>query len=241
MCKYWQQVRELLDLLAYIVKNDDPDGVDIYFTCPFKKYPSSKTTTALLEKLNRHKPRDSHDISDMSDSLWRIVNEYETYLKQTSYPKRIFPTRRSQTARPLSLYILTDAVWPSSCDVASVVERQVKSLNQHNKMRSQVGIQFIRFGNDPQGIIRLEYLDNLKLKDVVDMYVSSENLSYLFPADSRHRDIVDTEPADGSVWKMLLGAIDPWFDDDPPSSDTSASPPLSSGSTLENRFSGTRF
>ena len=30
-----------------------------------------------------------------------------------------------------------------------------------------------------------------------------------------HRDIVDTEPYDGNVWKMLLGAINKWFDDDP--------------------------
>ncbi len=27
-------------------------------------------------------------------------------------------------------------------------------------------------------------------------------------------DIVDTEPSDGNVWKMLLGATDRWFDDD---------------------------
>jgi hypothetical protein len=26
------------------------------------------------------------------------------------------------------------------------------------------------------------------------------------------RDIVDTEKSNGNVWKMLLGAIDPWFD-----------------------------
>ena len=28
---------------------------------------------------------------------------------------------------------------------------------------------------------------------------------------------MDNEPADGNVLKMLLGAADPWFDDDPPS------------------------
>ncbi len=27
-------------------------------------------------------------------------------------------------------------------------------------------------------------------------------------------DIVDTEPSSGNVWKMFLGAIDKWFDDD---------------------------
>lgn len=29
------------------------------------------------------------------------------------------------------------------------------------------------------------------------------------------RDVVDTEPANGNVWKMLHGAINSLFDDDP--------------------------
>lgn len=29
-----------------------------------------------------------------------------------------------------------------------------------------------------------------------------------------HRDIVDAEPADGNLWKMLLGSINKWFDQD---------------------------
>ena len=31
---------------------------------------------------------------------------------------------------------------------------------------------------------------------------------------SLYRDIIDTTPADGNVWKMLLGAVNDWFDDD---------------------------
>ena len=29
------------------------------------------------------------------------------------------------------------------------------------------------------------------------------------------RDVVDTEPSNGNVWKMLRGAVDAWFDADP--------------------------
>lgn len=28
------------------------------------------------------------------------------------------------------------------------------------------------------------------------------------------RDIVDTEPYNGNVWKMLLGSVNDWLDDD---------------------------
>lgn len=29
---------------------------------------------------------------------------------------------------------------------------------------------------------------------------------------TKNRDIVDTEPSVGNVWKMLLGAVNAWFD-----------------------------
>ena len=32
--------------------------------------------------------------------------------------------------------------------------------------------------------------------------------------DLNYRDLVDTTPADGNVYKMLLGALNEWFDDD---------------------------
>ena len=36
----------------------------------------------------------------------------------------------------------------------------------------------------------------------------------LTDCSSRYRDVIDTTPADGNVWKMLLGPINDWFDDD---------------------------
>ncbi|KAI4643857.1 hypothetical protein J4E93_006870 [Alternaria ventricosa] len=60
-----------------------------------------------------------------------------------------------------------------------------------------VGIQFIRFGDDPIGKQRLEYLDNDNLKH------------YEVPGD-----IVDTEPSTGNVFKMLLASTDPSWDND---------------------------
>ena len=43
-------------------------------------------------------------------------------------------------------------------------------------------------------------------------------------ADLGRRDIVDTEPADGNVLKMLLGVIMELFDDDPPISGIPTNP-----------------
>ena len=41
---------------------------------------------------------------------------------------------------------------------------------------------------------------------------------YLYHTDlrgfSNPRDVADTTSADGNIWKMLLGAVNDWFDDD---------------------------
>ncbi len=41
-----------------------------------------------------------------------------------------------------------------------------------------------------------------------------------------HRDVVDTEPSNGNVWKMLLGAVNEWFDDDASKTHLGAHSPL---------------
>ena len=40
-----------------------------------------------------------------------------------------------------------------------------------------------------------------------------------------YSDIVDTEPFDGDIWKMLLGAFNPTFDDDDEHASTSTASP----------------
>ena len=44
----------------------------------------------------------------------------------------------------------------------------------------------------------------------------------------KSRDVIDAEPWNGNIWKMLHGAINPWFDADEVDS-TTASNRLSSG------------
>ena len=36
-----------------------------------------------------------------------------------------------------------------------------------------------------------------------------------FHTDEVSRDIVDTTPWNGNIWKQLLGAVNSWYDDDP--------------------------
>lgn len=170
MEKYWSDVRALLDLLAYIVKTYDPNGIDLHFTSSAQKYVGVKSTTDLLEIFDRYsnRPRGSWD---MSDRLSSIVSEYQKDLATINTSKTFVPKLLQQKVRPLSLYVLTDAVWQPACDVSPVIESLVSTLKKYDRHKQQVGIQFIRFGSRPEGIKRLEDLDMLKLNSDIDMYV----------------------------------------------------------------------
>ena len=83
--------------------------------------------------------------------------------------------------RKLSLYVLTDGVWETRADLQQVIRTLVDNLIQHNHTNKQIGIQFIRFGNDDRGIKRLERLDSGLNVQMYDFTTTSSAL-YLFPS-----------------------------------------------------------
>ena len=58
----------------------------------------------------------------------------------------------------------------------------------------------------------------------------------------RTRDVIDTEPSNGNVWKMLLGAVNKWFDGDPVhTSPVSITSPLNSPVHTTNGFANDQY
>ena len=165
MFNYWREAREVLDLLGALVKKYHSNGVDIYFTTPFKKDLKVKKTTHLLEIFDKNRPSERHDVSDMSARLSEIVIEYQKDLTG----KRWHIPGRPRNARPLTLYVFTDAVWQPVCDVEAVIKSLVNTLKQQNLHKQQVGIQFIQFGNEPWCTKRLRELDRMRLDGKVEM------------------------------------------------------------------------
>jgi hypothetical protein len=116
---------------------------------------------------------------------------------------------RQPNAKPISLYVFTDGRWRGADDahptdyesdielrdIADVIDNFVKFLEGRRALMKQVGIQFIRYGNDEVGERRLQWLDD-DLKRAKNM----------------KRDICDTTKADGNVWQMLLGGINTRWD-----------------------------
>jgi hypothetical protein len=216
MNKYWKDVKSLLYVLAYLVKELDDDGLDMSFTISSqeKKFNHASKAVAYLDAMH---PNGLANINmRLSKLLMRYVNELEHPTPRNRFSLR---TRQS-SVKPLSLYIFTDGVWQPGYDGVPPIEALIEKLTALHLPKEQVGIQFIRFGNSEEGIKKLEYLDSgLRKKFGKQRFEgtsTSNSLKRSFADDLfTFRDHVDTEPfLKGNLWKMLLGAINDWFDDD---------------------------
>ena len=197
MERHWHQLTVLYRDLIYLVKKKklDPNGSQLRFITSNHK-DERKDTTLLVEAV-RNVRRQIEGTTNFAGRIDAILEEYLNSL------------RKNAKTRPISIYVLTNGVWEkhrgikSDKDhhlqqVANVLARAVATLDKLSATENKIGIQFIRFGNDEVGKSRLKYLDA--------QIQRHRGLS---------RDICDTTPANGNVWKMMLGSIDSAWDDDP--------------------------
>ncbi|KAL9131154.1 MAG: hypothetical protein Q9217_000855 [Psora testacea] len=192
MKAHQEDVRSVVQVLAYILKRINPDGITIYSTSGSTKIVTKKSKDILqfMDSTRTVKK------SNMEHSLGNIISDY---LHGFDRPKpKVFsrwPFRKS-FQQALSIYVFTDGIWQPKNDPYDPIASLYRRLQSENLPRSQVGIQFIRFGHSIEGIERLKELDS--------------SLS----TRAQPLDIVDTEPHDGNILKMLLGSINHWFDED---------------------------
>lgn len=192
MHQHWQAVLDLLDVVAYRLKNADPDGLELFFSMS-EGGVKKKHTKQCLEAVTWKRPNPRPErISNIALRLDSILGDYEKQLrKQPSKMPNLFAKSKHNELRKMNLYIFTDGKWQPDSEPDAPIRSLVKTLVELNKPAGQVGIQLIQFGNDPDGSAKLRWLD------------SGCNIK---------PDIVDTEPADGNFWKILLGATNKWFD-----------------------------
>jgi hypothetical protein len=147
----------VLYVLAYLVKDSDPDGMDLLYTVSLVKEKSKRP-----DRLRDHlRTASCGGRTDISLRLSAILHEYAENLQGQAKPKRIFGIiRKKKQTRPMNLYILTDAVWQPHCDAAKPIKTLIRKLDELGLPEYQVGIQFIRFGQNQEAINRLEHLDS---------------------------------------------------------------------------------
>lgn len=147
---YWKHLTQLFKALVYITSMCDPDGVELMFTNS-----ATKRTTKKWEELVRLVSDVKYSsATDIKLRLGTCLSNYQGRLQDRGYAA-------VTQVRPLSIYVFTDGIWANGDDAKSLIKNMVDTMRRLRASRTQVGIQFIRFGNNVMGKARLEALDKL--------------------------------------------------------------------------------
>ena len=171
MKRHWKEVQKLFEILAYMVKSSDPDGIELHFTISSDTY-KEKKTRPLTNVLGT---KSYEGQSNVRSSLHDIVEAYKYRLRARSNTKhaRWYWGERTIHSKPAqNLYVFTDGIWQPDSDPTEIIADLVDDLKNHSVLKEQFGIQFISFGDDPGGLTTLRRLDSgLNLPMYVDMWI----------------------------------------------------------------------
>jgi hypothetical protein len=142
------EVKRILGILAYLTKDSDPDGLELFFTCSKKKF-KEKDPAKLVTGFAANNPR------GLTDIRIRLGSITDTYLKGFD---RSWVMKKLRPVRSLNIYVLTDGIWQPETDLKPPLRRLISKLNENGQYI--VGIQFISFGNDSDALKRLDHLDD---------------------------------------------------------------------------------
>ena len=154
MWKHRNEVRETAEALMYIVKATDRDGIELRFASrPEVAYKGTsrlglkRATKHLVDKIHNHLKHFKAGACNMEHSLNTVIKEVVRH------------------GSPTSITVFTDGIWQHGATgpgggVEGTVQSLVRDMQQRGRWRTEVTIQFVRFGSDPLGIKRLRYLDD---------------------------------------------------------------------------------
>ena len=172
MAPHRTKVEGVVELLSSLTAPYDPDGLDLYFSTE-----SAKQKPKNPEEFLKHlRDRPAKGLPDFRQRFATIIEKYQSrFGKMNTFSKVFHPkSMPSRGPRPLSLYVLTDGIWDPNCTLITEIKKLVASLLEHKLPNKYVGIQFIRFGNDPVGKQRLRHLDaGLGLELYVALWISA--------------------------------------------------------------------
>ncbi|KAF8850604.1 hypothetical protein BDZ45DRAFT_186822 [Acephala macrosclerotiorum] len=182
MRHHTKEVRNVLEALSYMIKEDNPEGIHLYFTNS-TEHCESKHTKKLLAMLDRARYQGQTRILD---SLLRIKYDHVSRVdggastKALTFSRAMSP-QRTQRNIPLTIYILTDGAWIENASP----EETIKMINEIFELRDRsppLALQFISFEGNKACEERLRLL-TLELSNI--------------------RVVKST----GSVWDMLSGFV----------------------------------
>lgn len=160
MSQHRDKILDAFRGLSYIAKSMDSDGIELTFTSNAARKPLKSIRTApLISALEQHEF--VQDAGLMEVSLGQLIRKF-VIRRLNGFKATAKRNLSNSDAKPLSLYIFTDGAWgegsSAACGVDGPIRNLIKALRDGFD-RTQIMIQFIQFGNDPDGDRYLKYLD----------------------------------------------------------------------------------
>jgi len=172
----WDILTRSLQYIANIAAEYDPDGVDIHFLVSDHlnetNIASGQEVLNLLSQVNLDEGGGGTYFEPVLASiLGPYVANYEEYFQQIR--KKLKVAR----PKPLNVIVLTDGQDDEEDATEDTLVHIAGQLDKMNAPKSQVGIQFLQVGDDPEATEYLDRLDNdLKTKHNI------RDVSYLLNA-----------------------------------------------------------
>ncbi|RTE84498.1 hypothetical protein BHE90_000865 [Fusarium euwallaceae] len=178
---HFHEVTAKFKILAYLAKRFDPDGVEVCFSSEVPLIHKGDTSK-LLRKFNNQK----WDQLSFEDRIGTFIDRI-VIPRLSSWHRKLGLTK----PKNLTIFVLTDGKWGENRERAAGVENPIMRLINvilgEGLSRTQVAIQFLRFGDDADGKRYLKYLDHCGTED--------------------NCDCVDTKPIYGNIFDMFIGPI----------------------------------
>ena len=154
----WGELQGLLDILAYMTKFGDDDGLELLFMTE-QRGKQSKNSRGLVQRV---KEVEAQGRVDATVRLGEISQKYQATLQgdPPRFSSRLSGLLRPKSPRPpkgLSIYVMTTGQWQPGCEVDEIIKNLVNKLVECRISPAAVGILF---GNDPEGKTRLKRLDD---------------------------------------------------------------------------------
>lgn len=149
-------------MLAHIVIDCDPDGIDVLFT----NEGTRRQSTSAEGLYNYALSIQARGYTDAEAAMETMLKDYEKKLRD--YGALRDAGRNPDPVRPLSIYFLTDGAWVAGGNPEVHFLLIGEALKALGLPRQQIGIQFISFGNRQDGLERLDLLDKMSGENAFD-------------------------------------------------------------------------
>ncbi|VUC30682.1 unnamed protein product [Clonostachys rosea] len=219
MQDYEDQVKAFVHCLAKLVKRLDPDGAEIMCTSDPMNRAKFKHATGHSNFVTENFSRGRREHCNMELALENALDPIGDHLQDSTSKSstwraslRSLPGRLVGRRKPVTVIVFTDGVWGSSTGggAEKPIQALIGKMRDRGISRSTVAIQFLRFGSNPAGKRRLEFLDDALPNNERCSGLPQESSTLLNNLSTS--DIVDTKPTTASIWDILIGPVDEHVD-----------------------------